>query len=206
MRCQVAKVRARVCGPSQDGSSSSRWRHQEFSHDGAGRGKSSFGARAHGPSLPWLPVDFFHSPIGPARLSLAGGGCVGCRVPPDACIQVCLDARQAGRLPNYEFARDVERVQSNPVATPARFPRDPFVPAGVPAENDTRRWSYSVHGAKGHERATAVVQPIKVSPWTQHRVDRKRSRREYPTNTGARFTGRALCSSSQRDERRPRRR
>jgi hypothetical protein len=58
--------------------------------------------------------------------------------------------------------------------------------------NGTRRWSHSVREVKGHERATAVVQPIKVSPRIQDRVDRKRSRREYSTNTGARFAGRAL--------------
>jgi len=47
--------------------------------------------------------------------------------------------------------------------------------------------------------------PSSASSRIQDRVDRKRSRREYPTNTGARFAGRALWSPSQRDERRRRR-
>jgi hypothetical protein len=98
--------------------------------------------------------------------------------------------------------RDVERVRSEPMATSARLLRDPFVPAVFSAVNGTRRWSHSVREAKGHERAAAVVHPIKASSRTQDRVDRKRSRREYPTNTGARFASRALCSPSQRDERR----
>jgi hypothetical protein len=41
----------------------------------------------------------------------------------------------------------------------------------------------SVREARGHERAAAVVHPIKASPRAQDREDRKRSRREYSTNT-----------------------
>lgn len=47
--------------------------------------------------------------------------------------------------------------------------------------------------------------PFSASPRIQDRADRKRSRREHSTTTGARFVGRALWSSSQRDERRRRR-
>jgi hypothetical protein len=36
----------------RSGSLSSRWQHQELTHDGAGRGLGFCGARTHGPSLP----------------------------------------------------------------------------------------------------------------------------------------------------------
>jgi hypothetical protein len=70
----------------------------------------------------------------------------------------------------------------------------------------TRRWSNSVREVRGQERAIEVVHPIKVSSRTQDRVDRKRSRREHPTDTGARSTSHALWSPSQREERTPPRR
>jgi hypothetical protein len=49
---------------------------------------------------------------------------------------------------------------------------------------DTRR--------KGMRGRQCWFTPFAVSPRTQNREDRKRSRREYPTNMGARFAGRAL--------------
>ena len=42
---------------------------------------------------------------------------------------------------------------------------------------------YFEREARGHERAAAMVHPIKVSPRTQDREDRKRSWREHSTNT-----------------------
>jgi hypothetical protein len=44
-----------------------------------------------------------------ARLSFTRGARVGCRVHPDACIQVCFGARQAGRLPTFELAKETSR-------------------------------------------------------------------------------------------------
>jgi hypothetical protein len=59
------------------------------------------GARTHGPLLPWSPVDFFHSPIGPARLSPRWeAGALG-----DGCTRMFAStvpvARQADRLPKH---------------------------------------------------------------------------------------------------------
>jgi hypothetical protein len=193
-------------GRSRPRSMGSRWRHQELAHGRVGRGRGSFRTSHHGPSASvvagGLPPPAYR-PHGPRfrGARALGAGCI--RVLASRCALVL--GRPAGCRPSSSH-RDVERVQSEPVATSVRFPGDPFVPAGVPAVSGARRWSNSVREVKGHERAAAVVHPIKVSPRTQDRVDRKRSRREYPTNTGARFAGRALCSPSQRDERRPGRR
>lgn len=195
MRRQVAKVRGRVELPVATPGVRARrsWSRFEALWGSQPRSITSAVSGGHLP-LAYRPSTSF---------AQVEGGRVGCRVHPSGC------ALALGRLAGCRTSsscRDVERVQSEPVATPVRFPGESFVPAGFLAESDTRRWSNSVREAKGIERATAVVHPIKVSQRTQDRVDRKRSRREYPTNTGARFAGRALCSPSQREERRPLRR
>jgi hypothetical protein len=168
-------------------------------------GRVPFGARTTVQRPPLCLVDFLHAcrPHGSRSRGSRTQGVRRTRLLAFRCVAVL--GRSRGCRPSSSH-RDVERVQAEPVATSARSPGRAFVPAGVPAEAGTRRRSYSVREVKGHERAAAMVQPIKVSPRTQDRVDRKRSRREYPTHTGARFAGRALCSPSQRDERRPRRR
>jgi hypothetical protein len=197
VRSQVARVRGRWVSGGDTRSSRTA---------ASVEGGVPFGPRITVHQLLWSPVDFLHSPIGCTALVFRGARALGAgciRVLASRCALVL--GRPAGCRPSSSH-RDVERVQSEPVATSVRFPGDPFVPAGVPAVSGTRRWSNSVREVKGHERAAAVVHPIKVSPRTQDRVDRKRSWREHPTNTGARFAGRALCSPSQRDERRPRRR
>jgi hypothetical protein len=164
-------------------------------------GGAPFGARNPVQSLPRLLVDLHHAPAGCTPLTFEGSACWVAGAPgclhPD--VLRCSASRQVAvvRARNETF----ERVQTKPMATSARLPRELFVSVRNPAVNDTRRWSNSEHEAKGHERATATVQPVNVTLWTQDRVDRKRSWREYPTNTGARFTGLALCSPSQREER-----
>jgi hypothetical protein len=115
-----------------------------------------------------------------------GVECIGCFI-----RSALMFGRSAGfRTPACE--ETFERVQSEPVATLTRIPMILFVVTEVSTGIDTCRGSYSVREVKGHERAAAVVHPIKASPQTQDREDRKRSWREHSTNTGARFAGRAL--------------
>jgi len=82
-------------------------------------------------------------------------------------------------------ARDEALRGFNPFRRQRRRGRseDSFVPADELAELGAHRRLDSVREARGHERAAALVHPIKASPRTQDREDRKRSRREHPTNT-----------------------
>lgn len=149
----------------------------------------------------WISITGLSASRGPRS---RGSGALGAR-----CVGM-LASRSASVLGKSAGCRtsssrkDTEGVRPDPAVTSGRGTRGAFVPAGFRAGIDTHGWSNSEREVKGHERAAAVVHPIKASPWTQDREDRKRSRREYPTNTGARFAGRALCSPSQRDERKHR--
>jgi hypothetical protein len=139
-----------------------------------------------------VSVDFHHSPADPfwpVRVRR-----VGCRVHSGACIRGCSSC-SAGREVSGLCARMRRRREGSAQAggnigeglrEGSSFLYEICVGPG------TWRRSNSVREVKGHERAAAVVHPIKASLRTQDREDRKRSWREYLTNTGARFAGRAL--------------
>jgi hypothetical protein len=127
-------------------------------------------------------------------------GRAGYRVHRVSCPE-CFGARQVVRSADSSSQRDVERVSVLASGDTGEDSEGFVRCCGGPCGDRHAALGDSEHEAKGHERAAEVVHPIKASLWTQDREDRKRSWREYSTNTGTRSTGRALCSHSQRDER-----
>jgi hypothetical protein len=178
------------------------WRHQGLVHGRAGRGRIS--RRSHPRSGRFRGCWWTCA----ARLSALHGShsresrAPGVRVHRGARTPECSGARRAGRLPDFELARRRREGSARAGGDTGEGSGGSVRSCRGSAGTGTHRWSNSEREVKGHERAAAVVHPIKASPRAQDREDRKRSRREHLTNTGARFAGRALCSSSQRDERR----
>jgi hypothetical protein len=189
VRCQVAKVRGRVRGLRHGESGPHlvvRWRHRTLEGWAAQPTQwlvefpvATPGAHAR---RSWSRVGVLWSSHSRSITSVTAGGFLPLAYRPSTsfahkrtagalgveCTRVLASrcAPALGRLAGCRTSSSHETARgfsSEPMATSARFPGDLFVPAGVPAVSGTRRRSDSEREAKGHERATEVVHPIKVS-------------------------------------------